>query len=134
MSDIHKTEDDIWLVYDGECPICSLSARMLKLKQSVGAYHVVNARESHPILQEIKDAGLDLNEGLIVKYEQQFYHGPDALHILAMLGSDQDWFNRLNVRLFSRTKWLAKIIYPMMKALRNVALYCKGVSNINKSS
>ncbi len=126
-----NTQTGIWLVYDGECPICSFSARMLKLKQSVGAYHVINARESHPILQEIKNAGLDLNAGLVVKYEQQFYHGPDALHLLAMLGSDQDWFNRLNVRLFSKTKWLAKVVYPIMKALRNIALFCKGVTKIN---
>ncbi|MCS5711582.1 DCC1-like thiol-disulfide oxidoreductase family protein [Candidatus Berkiella aquae] len=123
-------DDGIWLVYDGECPICSMSARLIKIKQSVGAFHVINARTPHPILEEIKQHQLDLNEGLIVKYQGNFYHGPDALHLLAMIGSDQDWFNRLNVRLFSRSKWLAKIVYPVMKTLRNIALFLKGKSRL----
>lgn len=118
--------NEIWLVYDGECPICSMSARMIKIKQSVGTFHVINARNPHPILEEIKQNKLDLNEGLIVKFQNQFYHGPDALHLLAMIGSEQDWFNRLNVRLFSHSIWLAKIVYPIMKTLRNIALFCKG--------
>lgn len=103
---------------------------MIKIKQSVGAFHVINARTPHPILEEIKQHKLDLNEGLIVKYQEQFYHGPDALHLLGMIGSDQDWFNRLNVRLFSHSKWLAKIVYPLMKTLRNIALFLKGKSRL----
>ena len=36
----------LWLVYDGDCPFCSATARMYRLKKSVGDLHVINAREA----------------------------------------------------------------------------------------
>jgi predicted DCC family thiol-disulfide oxidoreductase YuxK len=121
---------DVWLVYDGDCPICRPSANALKIREAVGKLHLINAREPHPILEEIQQAGLDLDEGMVVKFKNTLYHGADAQHILAMIGTNHGWINRINVLLF-RSACLAKIFYPIMRTARNALLHYKGIPKIN---
>lgn len=117
--------EDIWLVYDGECPVCSFSARIVKIRQSLGNFHIVSAREAqHPLLAEIHQAGLDLNEGIVLKWNGVLYHGADALHVIALIGSDSDWFNKISIFLFKR-KWFAKLTYPILKTFHHLILWFK---------
>lgn len=120
----------VWLVYDGQCPICNGTANALKIKAAVGNLILVNAREPHPIMDELKLANMNIDEGMVVKVNDVLYHGADAQYILAMIGTDEDWFNRLNVILFSN-KMVAKLIYPILKQIRNLVLKIKGISKIN---
>ncbi len=126
-----KTKNDVWFVYDGHCPVCTMAAQALRIKQAVGNLHLVNAREDkeHPILDEIKDRHLDLDEGMVLKYQNGYYHGQDALHMMALLGSSHGWFNRLNALLF-RSRPIARFCYPAMRAARNTLLRFKGVGKI----
>ena len=123
-------QNKVWLVYDGECPICRPTANALKIRAAAGELILVNARSAHPILQELKRARLNLDEGMVVKINNTLYHGAEAQHVLAMIGTHQDWFNRLNVWLF-RSKWVAKLIYPLLRNIRLLVLKMKGISKIN---
>lgn len=120
----------VWLVYDGECPICRPTANALKIRAAVGELILVNARHSDPIMLELKQAGLNIDEGMVVKINNTFYHGAEAQHVLAMIGTDEDWFNRINVWLF-RSKIIAKLFYPIMKNIRFTVLKIKGIAKIN---
>ncbi len=122
--------EEVWLVYDGECPICRPSANALKIKKAVGTLHLINARDAHPILQEIKHAGINLDDGMVVKFKDTLYHGAEAQYILAMIGTQSDWFNRINVFLF-RSRLMARLIYPVLKLIRSILLKLKGISKIN---
>jgi predicted DCC family thiol-disulfide oxidoreductase YuxK len=126
---------DIWFVYDGDCPICSAAANALEIRKSVGQLYLVDARveTSHPLIQEIKDRQLDLDEGMVLKYAGNYYHGRDALHMMALLGSSRGWFNRANALLF-RSRLVARICYPVMRAVRNTLLRLKGVRRIRNLS
>lgn len=123
---------DVWFVYDGACPICNTAAKGFRIKEAVGNLHLINARsgEDHAVLQEIKKRGLDLDEGMVITFGDSYYHGADALHIMAMLGTNQGWFNRLNYLLF-RSKHFAKWCYPAFRAARNLAIRLKGVPDID---
>ena len=123
-------QSKVWLVYDGECPICRPTANALKIRAAVGELILVNARHPHPIMLELKQAGLNIDEGMVVKINNTLYHGAEAQHVLAMIGTNQDWFNRINVVLF-RSKFIAKLIYPMMRSTRQLVLKIKGISKIN---
>ena len=127
-----KTKSDVWFVYDGDCPICATAAHALQIKKSVGGLHLVNAREDkgHPLLQEINKRRLDLDEGMVLKYRDGYYHGEDALHMMALLGGDRGWLNRLNALLF-RSQSAARLCYPAMRAVRNALLHLKGVRKIH---
>ena len=121
----------IQLVYDGDCPFCTASAHMVRIKQAVGSLQILNAREigATPLMAQIKAQGFDLNQGIVVKFENRLYHGQDALHLLAMIGSDQGWLNRLNVTLF-RNKATVAFFYPAMKAVRRLMLALNGKAPI----
>lgn len=79
---------------------------------------------------EIKQAGLNIDDGMVVKINNTLYHGAEAQHVLAMIGTNQDWFNRINAWLF-RSKFIAKLIYPMMRSVRLGVLKMKRISKIN---
>lgn len=121
---------NVWLIYDGQCPICNGTANALKIKAAAGTLVLINAREPHPILEELKQANMNIDEGMVVKMNDVLYHGADAQYMLAMIGTNEDWFNRLNVIIFSH-KTIAKIIYPILKQIRNLVLKVKGISKIN---
>ena len=47
------------LIYDGECPICSYAATVIRLRESVGALEIINARKNHQLVEEAKKQGYD---------------------------------------------------------------------------
>lgn len=125
------SENNIYFIYDGECPICNYAAHALRIKQAVGNLGLINARTEpdHPLIQEINERHLDLDEGMIISYQDNFYHGRDALHLMGLIGSGSGWFNKMNAFLF-RSKSIAKFCYPAMRATRNLLIRLKGVSKI----
>ena len=99
---------------------------LYRIRQNVGRVHMIDARESdHPLVREISAKGLDLNEGMAVQWDGRFYYGSDALHVLAMLGSEDGIFSRINALVFSRPK-LARAIYPYMVTGRKLTLRMLG--------
>lgn len=121
------TSAPVVLVYDRDCPFCSAAAHMVRIKQAVGELQIVNAREAgdSEVMRAIDAEGMDLNEGIVVSFEGRLYHGQDALHLLAMIGSKSGWLNRLNVALF-RNRTTVRLAYPVMKGVRNAALRLLG--------
>ena len=120
----------VTLVYDGECPACSNYVRMLRVRDAVGEVRLVDAREDTPIRREITAAGLDIDEGMVLKVGERLYHGADALHAFALLGGRSGALNRLNYRLF-RSPALSRALYPIMKGARAVLLKLLGRRRVN---
>jgi predicted DCC family thiol-disulfide oxidoreductase YuxK len=123
---------DVWFVYDGECPICCAAAQALRIRKAVGQLHLVDARveTDHPLLAEIAAHQLDLDEGMVIHFGDRLYHGADALQLMALLGSGQGWFNRMNALLF-RSAVPARWAYPLMRSARNLAIRLRGVTSID---
>jgi predicted DCC family thiol-disulfide oxidoreductase YuxK len=119
------------VIYDGECPFCSNYVRLYRLRQLVGQVRLVDARGNDPALSVVRDARLDLDEGMAVLWQGQLYHGAAALHLLAMLGSGDGLFNRVNRWLFSRPR-LGRRLYPAMVAGRKLTLRLLGRKLINE--
>ena len=125
MSTLQNDDDikrGVWFIYDGDCPICSLASHALRIKQEFGEISVLNARENsnHPLLNEIRERQLDLDEGMVIVHDWQFYHGQEALLFMAQHGEPRGGFNHF-IRLFRRQK-LSKLAYPWMRATRNALL------------
>jgi predicted DCC family thiol-disulfide oxidoreductase YuxK len=127
-----KKSDEAWLVYDGDCPFCSAYVRYVKVRDSVGTLHLVNARNGGAVVQEIRDANLDLNQGMVLKLGNRLYHGADCIHVLACLSSPSTLFNRANAAIF-RSRSLSCWLYPVLRAGRNAVLRILGRRKIEKS-
>jgi predicted DCC family thiol-disulfide oxidoreductase YuxK len=113
------------VIYDGECPFCANYVRLYRLRQLVGRVQLVDARGNDPVLHRVREARLDLDEGMAVLWQGQLYHGAAALHLLALLGSADGVFNRANRWLFSRPR-LGRWLYPWMVAGRRLTLRLLG--------
>lgn len=123
--------DTLYLIYDGDCVLCRNTAQATKIKKSVGHLEIINARTSHPLVTEAIKNGYNLNEGIIVKYNKQYFYGVDAVHFLALIGSSSDVYNKINSSLF-RYKFAARIFYPLFKAIRKLILFIRRIPPIAK--
>jgi len=121
---------DVLLVYDGECPACDNYCRVVRIREDVGRLVLVDAREDTPIMREITTAGLDIDDGMVLKLGDALYYGSDAIHMLAMIGSRSGLLNRLNFHLF-RSPRVAAVLYPALRACRAVLLRLLGRTRIN---
>ncbi len=121
---------EILLVYDRECPVCDAYCRMVRIRESVGALRLVNARDASRIMDEITAKGLDIDEGMVLKFGKTLYYGADAIHVLSLMSSRSGLFNRLTYWIF-RSKSLSTILYPLFRFFRNLLLKLLRKSRIN---
>src|SRR3954470_7849886 len=92
---IQSNKEDVWLVYDGECPVCKTYCKYIRIRKAVGNLHLVDARLPSPIMDEITHAGLDIDQGMVLKFKDAIYYGPDAVHMLTLLSTPSGFFNRV---------------------------------------
>lgn len=122
--------DDIQVVYDEQCPVCAYYARKIEVNESAGRLIRVDARQTGVLMDEITSSGLDIDEGMVLKVDDKLYSGSDALHELALRSSKRGSFNRLAFALF-RSRTVSRILYPVLKACRNLLLRVLRRSRIN---
>ncbi len=127
------TNKEIILVYDQECPVCSNYCQVVRIRDSIGKLTIVNARDDSEIMEEITRQGFDLDDGMVLKMDEQFYYGADAIHVLALISSRSGILNRLNYWFF-KSKTLSRLFYPILRFLRNLLLKMLGKSKINNLS
>lgn len=120
---------DIWLVYDGECPLCRTYCKYVRIRAAAGRLHLVDARQPGPLMDEITAAGLDIDQGMVVKLGGRLYYGPDAIHVLTLLSTPSGLFNRATY-LFFGSERATGIWYPISKAVRTLVLKVMGIRYI----
>ncbi len=120
------------IVYDGDCPLCSLYLTRLRLQAHCGEVRLLNARLKDRTVESYWQQGFDLDEGMLAVWDGQAYYGADAVSLLARLADPSDVFNRLHQWLNARPK-MARLFYPLFKRARRVALALKGCGPLVRS-
>ncbi len=123
---------DVLLVYDGACPACRAYSQAVRIRESVGELRLVDAREDSGVTDEIRSNGFDIDRGMALKIGRQWYYDADAIHALALIGTRSGLFNRINYRIF-RSKEASVVLYPILRAARNLVLKLLGHPKINAS-
>ena len=123
MTDPSEQPDDVTLIYDGECPVCTAYSGAA----DTGAAELkrINARSQDPEVQRAIKAGFDLDEGMIVLHKGELYHGADAVHRMALLAPRTGLRNRINRLIFGNLA-VARAVYPSLRAGRNALLRLLG--------
>ena len=67
---------------------------------------------------------------MVLKVDDVLYYGPDAIGALSLLSSRSGIFNRVNHWIF-RSSARAKLLYPLLRDCRNLALKMLGRTKIN---
>jgi len=121
---------EIELVYDPQCPICDFYCQRIDVDDTAGNLVRINAREETQIMREITAVGLDIDEGMVLKFDDTIYYGSDAIHKLATLSSRKGCVNRIAYSVF-RSEKIARALYPLLAASRNLLLKLLGRTRIN---
>ena len=124
-----KIASSNWLLYDGNCPFCASYVRFVRLRESAGPVVLADAREHPTLVAEANALGFDIDQGMVLKLDDRYYFGGDCIHALALLTTKSGAFNRLNRALF-RSRTMARIAYPALRAGRNFALLLLGRKRI----
>ena len=114
-----------WLVYDGDCPFCNAYVRMLRLRESVGALRLVNARHGGPEVEAARAAGIALDEGMVLSLGGRLLHGDECIHALALMTTPSGVINRASHWVF-RSERRSRALYPWLRAGRNATLALLG--------
>jgi len=130
MTKPKKQAEDLALIYDGECPVCTAYSCSVDVdERKASGIRRINARSDDALVKQAKEAGIDLDEGMIVLHEGKMYHGADALNVMARLAPNRGFGNRLNKLLFSNPA-VSRISYPVLRAGRNMLLKILGRKKI----
>ena len=119
----------IQIVYDGECPFCTAYVRLFRLRE-LAKVELINAREDNPVVREIIELGLDLDEGMVMKVGDVYHFGDDVMHQLALLSGPQGFLRRFNYWVFSDAR-RSRLIYPWLRSCRNLTLRLLGRKKMN---
>lgn len=118
------------LIYDKECPACKNYCQLLRIREDIGYLELINARKKSEYMNEITAKGLDIDQGMVLKINDQIYYGSDAIHTLALMSSRSGLFNRFNYWIF-KSKILSYALYPILRLYRNLLLKFLNKSKIN---
>lgn len=123
-------QTEILLVYDRECPVCNAYCQVVRVRESVGELRIVDARAESDVMDEITREGLDIDQGMVLKMGDKLFYGADAIHALALISTRSGVLNRLNYWAF-RSQRVSKVLYPVLRACRNLLLKLLGKTKIN---
>jgi len=110
------SREEIFLVYDRECPACNAYCKVVRIRESVGDLQIIDARENSEVMKEITFQGHDIDQGMILKMGGQLYYGADAMHALALIGS--------RLKLCVNQKSIILILVAMINSSYHITSAC----------
>ena len=120
------------IVYDGACPFCTAYVSLLRLRERMQV-ELLSARSTDERINEFLALGYRLDDGMLVQIDSLIYVGADAMHQLAIISNHDGMFNRIQSFVFSR-KWLAHVLYPLLRLGRRLVLLIRRVPLIEHAA
>jgi predicted DCC family thiol-disulfide oxidoreductase YuxK len=118
--------DTNFLLYDGDCPVCSAYVAMSQLRQLYPDLRVISARDEPELVAELRQAGYEINEGMVLSLDRKLYFGAEATREIAALGrvSPSSW-RRTLLASIGTAPW-ARPLYPWLNRARQLLLWTLG--------
>ena len=120
------------IIYDGACPFCSAYVRLHRFHEDIGPVELLSARDTDARIAYYQQQGFDLDEGMLLVMGAVVHGGAEAMHVMAACSTSSGWFNRCNRWIFSSRR-LSRLMYPLLRAGRRLALLMLGVPLIRKN-
>ena len=108
------------IYYDGGCPFCTYFVIFSKLNKQYEV-SMKNLRDFPDKVEEFKKDLYDVNDGMIVIFDNKIYHGHHAIYIITKL-SDKKYFSSILYRVFFSNIFITRILYPILRFFRNITL------------
>lgn len=122
-----------FLLYDNECPFCSAYVRMVRLREAGVELQLIDGREAPHLVRKYAERGMNINDGMILRFGGDVHFGADAINRLALMSTTHGSFNAINRLVFS-SPLASKLLYPVLRMGRNVTLRLLGRNPIDLAS
>ena len=111
--------DTDYLLYDGECPVCSAYVAMARLRQLYPGLKVLDARSEPDLVAALRSKGYEINEGMVLCLDGAIHFGPDATRLIAQLGrtSPSQW-RRTALGLIGSASWSRRLYSGLNRGRR----------------
>lgn len=116
------------IIYDGACPFCTGYVALVRLQESMQV-ELLSARSADERVDELLALGYRLDDGMLIQLDGLIYVGAEAMHLLAIISNQHGMLNQMQRFVFSR-KWLAHLLYPLLRLGRRLVLLVRRVSLI----
>lgn len=113
------------IVYDGACPFCTGYVALLRLRESIQV-ELLSARSTDERINQFLALGYRLDDSMLLQIDDSIYVGAEAMHQLAIISNRNGIVNRMQRFVFSR-KWLAQLLYPLLRSGRRLVLLIRRV-------
>jgi predicted DCC family thiol-disulfide oxidoreductase YuxK len=114
-----------FLLYDGECPVCSNYVAWTNLRSARPDIEVRDAREAPELVERFRRQGIEINDSMILQLGEMTLHGSDAFAVVTSLGRFRGGFMSVVLKFLSRPH-VARPIYPLMVLARKALLFALG--------
>jgi len=128
MSPSQESDEAVYLVYDHDCPMCRTWC-CSTFPQGNGTVELVDARKEGALMDEITAAGLDIDQGMVLKAAGRLHYGPDAIREATRRFGRGGVVGRVNRLLFGGRR-RAAALYPLLRGVRNLLLRIAGIAFI----
>jgi predicted DCC family thiol-disulfide oxidoreductase YuxK len=109
-----------YLLYDGECPVCSGFVKFAEFRRRHTHLQLLDARHEPGLVAELRRDGYEINDGMVLVVDGQLYYGADASKKLASHRSDLPAGKRAAMAAIGASP------YPILRGMRNVLLWVRG--------
>ena len=113
------------IIYDGACPFCTGYVALVRLQESMQV-ELLSARSADERVDELLALGYRLDDGMLIQLDGLIYVGAEAMHLLAIISNQHGMLNQMQRFVFSR-KWLAHLLYPLLRLGRRLVLLVRRV-------
>jgi len=120
-----------FLLYDGECPVCSRYVEFVHLQEAVGPVRLINAREAPQLVRELNDLGFAINDGMVMQLHGRLFYGAACVREIARHSQQSIW-GRLQ-RIMFDGPLRSRYVYAVLKRGRNLLLRILRRSKIDES-
>jgi len=119
---------DIVIYYDGDCPYCKSYKSIINIRKKYSV-EINNAREHLDEINELKDKGFHIEDGILLIFRNKIYQGSEALKFIDQVNNNSTTKSILYSFLIN-TLFFESLIYPLIKQIRIITLYALGKKRI----
>ncbi|MEM7236655.1 MAG: DCC1-like thiol-disulfide oxidoreductase family protein [Pseudomonadota bacterium] len=118
-----------FLLYDGECPVCSRYVAWTSLRQHHPGIELLNARDEPDLVALLREEGIDINDTFVLETGGERFIGAAAMARISSLMPDDTLFSRV-VRGATSREGVMRPVYPLLVRGRKLLLALIGRSQI----
>jgi predicted DCC family thiol-disulfide oxidoreductase YuxK len=122
--------DTNFLLYDGDCPVCSAYVAMARLRQLYPNLRIASARNEPDLVAKLRRDGYEINDGMVLSLDEKIYYAAEATRMIATLGWDSSLrWRRAALGIIGTAPW-SRPLYPWLNRGRLLLLRILGRSRI----